>query len=429
VKPGMTGSFESLLKIAESQDAVFSVSRLTKHIKSLIETDPLLENFLVRGEISNFTRHSQGHLYFSLKDEASQLRCVMFLRNAGTLDFHPEDGQEVTALGALSVYEKRGEYQMYVRAMQLTGAGALFQEFEKLKQRLEKEGLFDPAKKKDIPKFPARMAIVTSPTGAAVRDVINIISRRFPAVEVTIVPAVVQGADAPESIIKALRRADSLPDVDTILLVRGGGSMEDLWGFNDEKLAREIFSCRVPIISGVGHETDFTIADFVADLRAPTPSAAAEIAVPDLAEIKQKIRIAEQRMKGKFTDALRYYKSDLKAASASISPKRLLEILDRRRQLVDDHERDVLSGWSRFVERRTREMENLEGKLTALDPTRVLSRGYSICRDEATGRIIKTVSQVANGKLLRTTVSDGDVMSRVDAAASAGQKSLEFDRQ
>ncbi len=425
----MTGSFESLLKIAESQDAVFSVSRLTKHIKSLIETDPLLENFLVRGEISNFTRHSQGHLYFSLKDEASQLRCVMFLRNAGTLDFHPEDGQEVTALGALSVYEKRGEYQMYVRAMQLTGAGALFQEFEKLKQRLEKEGLFDPAKKKDIPKFPARMAIVTSPTGAAVRDVINIISRRFPAVEVTIVPAVVQGADAPESIIKALRRADSLPDVDTILLVRGGGSMEDLWGFNDEKLAREIFSCRVPIISGVGHETDFTIADFVADLRAPTPSAAAEIAVPDLAEIKQKIRIAEQRMKGKFTDALRYYKSDLKAASASISPKRLLEILDRRRQLVDDHERDVLSGWSRFVERRTREMENLEGKLTALDPTRVLSRGYSICRDEATGRIIKTVSQVANGKLLRTTVSDGDVMSRVDAAASAGQKSLEFDRQ
>jgi exodeoxyribonuclease VII large subunit len=411
----------------QESESALSVTEITRRIRGAIESDPLLANVSVKGEISNFTRHTNGNLYFSLKDEGAQIRAVMFQRFAATLRFKPEEGLGVVAIGGVSVYEKRGEYQLYIRYMQSAGVGALYMRFEQLKKKLDAEGLFDPARKKELPRFPRRIAVVTSPTGAAVRDVINIISRRFPAVEVTVIPALVQGEEAPRSLRAALARAAALPDVDTILLVRGGGSIEDLWGFNDEALARDIVACVVPIVSGVGHETDFTIADFVADLRAPTPSAAAELSVPDLNELRLKLRSTESTLDRRLLDLVRYYRSRLATAAATLSMARLLEQIDRRRQALDDVLGGLKKNWKYLSEKNGKKIDHVEEQLVALDPRRVLERGYAICSDAASGRVVRSVSQVKHGKLLRVTLQDGDFVSRADLKEQTSQTALDFD--
>jgi len=406
---------------------VISVSQLTSTVKTLLESSPGLTDIWVRGEISNFTHHSSGHMYFSLKDSDAQVRAVMFRRYSQALKALPEEGMEVVAYGSVGIYEKRGEYQLYVRYMQPAGVGALFLQFEKLKKKLMEEGLFEEDLKKPIPFFPSRIAVVTSPTGAAVRDVINVISRRCPAVEVTVVPATVQGMEAPASIRKALGRAAGLPGVDTILLVRGGGSIEDLWGFNDEALARDISKCPMPVVSGVGHETDFTIADFVADLRAPTPSAAAEIAVPDLFELKGKISDAGIRIRRHASDLVRYHRSTLETAGASLSIPRLLEQIDRRRQHIDDIQQATLSQLRYRISSLKDRLEHSEQNLRALDPRNVMERGFAICASPRTGKVIKSVKSVSHGMLLEVTLKDGAFPARADLKTNRDQISLEFD--
>ncbi len=410
----------------ESGERIIDVSGLTRLIKQLIEVAPALNNVRVRGEISNFTHHAHGHMYFSLKDENAQIRAVMFQRYAETLRFKPEDGLEVVALGSVSVYEKRGEYQLYVRHMQPAGIGALYLQFEKLKRKLDEEGLFAPERKRDIPKFPRRIAVVTSPTGAAVRDVINIISRRFPAVEITVVPALVQGEGSAASVRAALNRAQNIPEVDTILLVRGGGSIEDLWGFNEEQLAREIAACKVPLISGVGHETDFTIADFAADLRAPTPSAAAEIAVPDIMELKMKIKSFNSRLARKLTDAAKLARYKVDTVGASISTARALELIDRRKQLLDDYSKDMKKQCLYLARTERKHILHIEERLSAIDPRRVLARGFAICADRRSGRIIRSIQQVKHGNPLLVTLQDGDFLASPDLKNNTRQTDLDL---
>ncbi|MGD8240389.1 MAG: exodeoxyribonuclease VII large subunit, partial [Armatimonadota bacterium] len=278
-------------------DIALTVSEVTRHVKRLLDSSELLQGISVRGEVSNFKRHTSGHVYFSLKDEASQLSCIMFRGPAGHLSFEPEDGMQVIASGNVSVYERGGRYQLYTRFMQPDGLGDLYLAFERLKAKLEAEGLFDPARKRAIARFPRRVAIITSPTGAAVRDITTILARRYPAAAQLVVPAIVQGDDAAPSIVRALGIANDMDDVDTIILGRGGGSIEDLWAFNEEVVARAIYSSARPVISAVGHETDFTIADFVADVRAATPSAAAELAAPDQAELRSRVSGSADRLR------------------------------------------------------------------------------------------------------------------------------------
>jgi len=407
-------------------ERTIDVAGLTRLIKQLIEGAPALNNVRVRGEISNFTHHAHGHMYFSLKDENAQVRAVMFQRYAETLRFKPEDGLEVVVFGSVSVYEKRGEYQLYVRHLQPAGIGALYIQFEKLKKKLEEEGLFAPERKREIPKFPRRIAVVTSPTGAAVRDVINIISRRFPAVEIIIVPALVQGDDSAASVRAALSRAQNIPEVDTILLVRGGGSIEDLWGFNDERLARDIAACKVPLISGVGHETDFTIADFAADLRAPTPSAAAEIAVPDIMEIKMKINTLSGRLARKLTDAAKLARYKVDMIGSAISTTRALELIDRRKQLIDDYSKDMNKRCLYLVQTERKHIMHIEERLAAIDPRRVMARGFAICSERRSGRIIRSIQQVKHGSPLLVTLHDGNFVASPDLKTNANQTDLDL---
>jgi exodeoxyribonuclease VII large subunit len=392
------------------QPVAVSVTDLTRKIKSAIEGEPELRHVWVRGEISNFTRHSSGHLYFNLKDKDSQIRAVMFRRYADTMSAPVADGHEVLALGGITVYEKRGEYQLYVQAMRPAGLGALHIQFEELKKKLAAEGLFN-LPRKPIPFMPDRIAVVTSPTGAAVRDVVHVISRRYPAVELTVVPAVVQGDAAPASIRAALARAQALPGVDTILLVRGGGSIEDLWGFNDEGLARDIAACSVPVISGVGHETDFTIADFVSDLRAPTPSAAAETAVPELSALREQARAASRRLTHAAATRIRLERSRLQGCQAVLSPRRMRDRLNQQRQAVDDMMRGAQSALKHRLASERQGVESLRHRLRALDPFAVLGRGYAVLRDAKTQSVITSISQVSTGREIDAVLTDGALRS------------------
>ena len=276
---------------------VLTVSELTQAVKETLELDARFQNILVRGEISNFKHHTSGHMYFTLKDEKSRLKCVMFRSHNARLRFRPEDGLKVIAGGRLGVYEVAGEYQLYVEELYPEGLGALHLAFEQLKAKLQAEGLFDPARKRPLPGLPRTVGIVTSPTGAAIRDMVSVLRRRFPNVNILLAPAIVQGDAGPPSVIRALELLNWRDDVDVIIVGRGGGSLEELWTFNDEGVARAIAASRIPVISAVGHETDFTIADFVADRRAPTPSAAAEIAVPERAKLLQDVRDQEERLR------------------------------------------------------------------------------------------------------------------------------------
>jgi len=393
-------------------EQAFSVTQLNEYVKMLIDSDEILQSAAVCGEISNYKHHyATGHLYFTLKDERSAVKCVMFARDASRLRFEPENGMTVTAWGRVSVFPRDGAYQLYIGFMSPSGLGEQYYAFEMLKQKLSAEGLVDSARKKPLPRFPRKIGIVTSPTGAAVRDLYNVLTRRWPVAQIELYPALVQGSGAALSLRKGIEYFDSKNEVDVVILGRGGGSGEDLSAFNDEALARAIAASSIPIISAVGHETDVSISDFVADLRAPTPSAAAELAVPDMREYSAAISAQLARIKGIVSQRIEFGEARLKTLSESSvlkSPERYFDIkfneLDHLSERLSDKYGDILnSSGSRFA--------SLVAKLDALSPLSVLSRGYSIAtKDDKT---VSSVNELSSGDELELIFNDGKVDVRV----------------
>ena len=391
------------------QKNVLTVTELNEYMKMLIDGNPVLGNVYIKGEISNFTNHYKtGHFYFTLKDEGSLIRSVMFKGSASKLKFLPENGMKVLAHGRVSAFVRDGQYQFYADDMEPDGIGSLYFAFEQLKKKLEAEGLFAPEKKKPLPKIPTRIGIITSPTGAAIRDMINILGRRFPYAKAVLYPALVQGSDAPPQLIRGVQYFNEQNNVDVIIIGRGGGSIEDLWAFNSEELARVVAASRIPIISAVGHETDFTICDFVADRRAPTPSAAAELAVPETTELKRKINNIVGRTELLLSQNITRKKQNLKyLAEARVLTTPQVMIDDRRMAAAYLCER--LEG---NIEKIKRDKENLLARtaasLNALNPLSVISRGYSAVFTDG-GKLIKSVDDVAPGENLSFKTSDGTV--------------------
>lgn len=398
----------TFLKNAWQSRQSWTVSELTNYIRELFEIDYRLQDVEVTGEISNFGPARSGHLYFTVKDSKAQLKCVMWRTAAEKLRFQPRDGDAVVLNGRISVYEASGVYQLYVERMSPVGRGDLALAFEQLKQRLQDEGLFDPAHKKPIPRFPKKIGIVTSADAAALRDILNVLRRRCPLVSVLIAPTLVQGDDAPPQIVRALKWLDGRSDIDTLILARGGGSMEDLWAFNDERVARAIFAAQHPIISGVGHEVDFTIADFVADLRAPTPSAAAELAAPDLQELRPAIQALQETLTTDIQSLIqqkRWQVQSLSRALTHLSPRAKLE---NNMQRLDMLANRLEQGMARVIERKTGRLAVAQGRLTAVSPLATLSRGYAIVRQSENGRIIRNVQNADTGDKLTIQVQDGE---------------------
>ena len=391
---------------------IFSVSDLNEYIKSLFENNRTLSSVSVRGEISNFVNHRSGHLYFSIKDADGQIRAVMFRSKAMSLKFIPESGMKVIVHGSVTVYPRDGSYQIYVSSMQPDGIGALYLAYEQMKARLAEEGLFDEEHKKPIPEIPSRIGVITSPTGAAVRDIINVTGRRFPQAEVYVYPALVQGEGAEESLIRALDYLDKSHLCDVIILGRGGGSIEDLWAFNSEKLARRIYEANVPIISAVGHETDFTICDFVADMRAPTPSAAAELAVPDCRELMMRLDSYDERLARALVTRLERAREKLEHLSDVTGKYTVKNLVATRRDEVDRlTDMATLMIMSRIGKARDN-LASLAGKADALSPLSILSRGYSVA--EKGGRVIRSVSELNAGDGFDLIMSDGTIRATVN---------------
>ena len=392
---------------------VYSVSRVSGYIKTMLESDYVLSSIWVAGEISNFKRHGSGNLFFSLKDSDSVIRCVMFKGDAGALPFMPENGMSVIICGYVTVYERSGEYQIVVQLMKPDGVGALTIAFEQLKEKLASEGLFDSDFKREINRRPSNIAVVTSPTGAAVRDIIKIAGQRNSSVSITVIPALVQGDMAAESIVEGIRLANRLKKADTIIVGRGGGSIEDLWAFNDERVARAIFSSEIPVISAVGHETDFTIADFVADLRASTPSNAAELAVADINEDKRRAETLIIKLEKYAGIALKNSGDRLKRALESPAFAYPLDNISDREETV----KALMSRLKRETEISVRNTENrVAEKVTALEalsPLKVLARGYSYT-ENANGKVVTSVDDVQNGDSIFVTLKDGRISASVE---------------
>jgi len=390
----------------------WSVSELTRYLRQLLKGDDLLQDAWVLGEVSNLSRPTSGHLYFTLKDASASLRCVMWRNTAMRQDYLPRDGDAIEVHGSIGVYEPNGVYQLYCDQIRPAGEGALFQEFLRLKARLEAEGLFDPDRKRPIPRWPQRIGIVTSPTGAAIRDMLNTLRRRYPLVEVFLAPTPVQGDEAPPGIVAALEALNRLVQPDVILLGRGGGSIEDLWAFNDERVARAIVASGAPVICGVGHETDFTIADFAADLRAPTPTAAAELVTPDQAELHVALGEDTRRLEQATRSALEPLRRDLNDLRNQMLLYSPLFRLRSQRQRLDELERRSAILFKHRQELHRSHLRIIEGRLLALNPTAVLSRGFALVR-KPDGRLVRSVGQVDPGDALRVRVSDGEFNVRV----------------
>lgn len=389
----------------------FSVSELNNYVKNLFENNRTLSSVTVKGEISNFVNHRSGHLYFSLKDAEGQVRAVMFRSHAARLRFAPESGMKVIVHGSVTVYPRDGSYQIYVSSMQPDGIGALYLAYEQLKARLGAEGLFDQEHKMPLPRFPRRIGVITSPTGAAVRDIINVTGRRYPLAKVYLYPALVQGAGAEADLVSAVDYFDKSGLCDVIIIGRGGGSIEDLWAFNSEALARKIFECRIPIISAVGHETDFTICDFVSDMRAPTPSAAAELAVPDSSEIRIALDGILDRCSSALVRNVERARERLDRAGASFTAEKFsLLVGEKREELSRVYERAVTATDGR-LERSRGDLAILTEKLSALSPLSVLSRGYSVVTRKGCG--IGTVSDLEIGDRISVRFRDGSVTADV----------------
>ncbi len=398
-----------------------SVTEVNHYVKQLLDTDPLLSRVTVRGEISNYKMYPSGHHYFTLKDAESSLRCVMFRSAAARLRFRPENGMAVTGSGRISVFPRDGAYQFYVEALHPEGAGDLQVAFAQLKEKLEKEGLFDPAHKKPLPRYPGRIAVITSSAGAAVRDIIRVLGKRWPLAEVLVLPVRVQGTEAPAEIVGALQYANRWKLADLIITGRGGGSMEDLWAFNDERVARAIFASKLPVISAVGHEPDVTIADFVADLRAATPSNAAELAVPDMQELLEQLSDREQRLERSMEKQLRQFRKrleELEKRPVLCSPAAYLD--QKRMELDLLHSRLLSAAENRIAAARRAEIA-LAAKLDALSPLKVLARGYSLATDDA-GELIRNAAQVAAGDRVHLRLEKGSLDCQVLEASYGNKK-------
>lgn len=391
---------------------VLSVSALNEYLKRKLEADSFLTSVYIKGEISNFTNHKSGHYYFTLKDETGTLKSVMFRSSVGKMTFMPENGMKVIAHGRVSVFVRDGQYIFYCDRMEPDGIGALYLAYEQLKKKLEAEGLFDPSKKKKLPKIPRRVGVITSPTGAAVRDIINVTGRRFPFAEIILYPAQVQGEAAAPDLINGMKVMNDNNLCDVIIIGRGGGSIEDLWAFNNETLARIVAASRIPVISAVGHETDFTICDFAADLRAPTPSAAAELAVPETADLQHKFNNIIDRMLlllDRDTKNKRAKLADLASRKVITSPS---YIIDDKRMTVLSLSRELESRAKLILESKKRRFVANTAKLEALNPMSVISRGYSAVFSES-GTLIKSVDQLNVGDVFSFMTTDGNVRGKV----------------
>lgn len=389
-----------------------TVTQLTKYIKQMFSFDNLLSNVCVTGEISNFKLHSSGHMYFTLKDDQSVIKCVMFKTQNRRLHFKPEDGLKVIIRGYVSIYEAGGSYQLYPEFMEPDGLGDLYLAFEQLKQKLEKEGLFSMEHKKSLPFAPGRIGVITSPTGAVIRDIMNVLFRRYPNVVLKIFPVMVQGEGAGKQISKALDMINNAKAADVIILARGGGSLEELWPFNEEIVARSIFKSEIPVISAVGHETDFSISDFVADLRAPTPSAAAELVVPEKDALKKYIMDLRLRLKRALVGKIQRERQLLVQLSKSPSLRHPLDKINQLRIELEQLNKQLENAMERRLESAAGRLSVVSGKMDALSPLKVLARGYSITRS-SNDEIIKSVSGVNTGDLIETTLTDGSLMCSV----------------
>ncbi|PKM81317.1 MAG: exodeoxyribonuclease VII large subunit [Firmicutes bacterium HGW-Firmicutes-14] len=392
---------------------IISVSDLNGYIKQKIDSDMFLRNIWVRGEISNFKHHSSGHMYFTLKDKSGAIRCVMFRSKNGSLPFPPRDGMAVIARGYVTVYERDGQYQLYVEEMHQQGIGALYVAFLQLKEKLEKEGLFDRDRKKPLPAFPGKIGVVTSPTGAAVRDIINVITRRFPQVQIVLIPVAVQGDEAPRQIAEGIKTANSLGGLDVLIVGRGGGSIEELWAFNTEIVARGIAGSLIPVVSAVGHETDFTIADFVADMRAPTPSAAAEMVVPDCNELMKTLVSLQQRMAAGMNNSLTSLHLRLARAVESPVMTRPMDGIYRKMQDLDYLVRRLHQTAVIYLNNRQNSLSLQISRLDDLSPLATLKRGYSLCLDDG-GKVIRNVSRVSPGDKVEIVIHDGVIDCTVE---------------
>ena len=389
---------------------VLSITQLNEYIRGKIDEDALLNGIAVRGEISNYKVYPSGHHYFTLKDEAASLKCVMFKGNAMRLRFRPGNGVKVIAMGKISVYPRDGVYQLYCTAMAMDGIGDLYAAFEQLKAKLAAQGLFDPARKKPIPRYPATIGIITSSAGAAIHDMLRILRKRYPLTEVHLVR--VQGAEAPAEIAAAIQYANHHQLADLLIVGRGGGSIEDLWAFNDERVAYAIYESRIPVISAVGHEPDVTISDFVADLRAATPSNAAELAVPDQDALRQTLDSASASMAASLQRQLKNARQHLDVLSRSPALKSPTGYLDQKRKSIELLRNQLISGQTRIVEGKNRQFVGLTAKLDAMSPLKVLTRGYAMARTDG-GEVIKSVRQVQPGDIIRVTLSDGNLSAAV----------------
>ena len=392
---------------------IFGVGEANQLVRLLLDNEPMLQNIYVRGELSNYKIYPSGHHYFTLKDPEGALRCVMFRGQASRLRFRPENGMKVIAAGRISVFPRDGAYQLYCDSLTPEGAGDLAVAFEQLKARLCQEGLFDPAHKKPLPPYPEKIAVVTSSAGAAVHDMIRILKRRYPLAKVILLPVRVQGAEAPPEIAGAIRYADKWKIGDVIITGRGGGSMEDLWAFNDERVARAIYSCEIPVISAVGHEPDVTIADFVADARASTPSNAAEIAVPDQTELRRWLREAGDRMERGETARLETLRQRLETLRSNRVMKDQLSCVQDKRMELDHVQRRLgdLSGV--LVSRKRERFAALSAALDAMSPLKVLGRGYAMARNQS-GVVLKSCKDVSAGEHVSVTLGEGGFSCVVD---------------
>ena len=394
------------------EQKIFDVSEVNDYIKTIMDGDGLLSGLTIRGEISNYKVYPSGHHYFSLKDAGGAIRCVMFRGSASTLRFRPENGMKVLASGRISVFPRDGAYQLYCQRLTPEGVGDLYVAFEQLKKKLQAEGLFDPSHKKPLPPFPQRIAIVTSAAGAAIHDMLRILGKRYPLAKVILLPVRVQGVEAPAEIAGAIRYVNRFQLADLIITGRGGGSMEDLWAFNDERVARMIYLSQIPVISAVGHEPDVTISDFVADLRAATPSNAAELAVPEQGELRERIaalrlRLAqaeERRLK-----LIRQQVEKLQSARVLQNPKNYLE---DRRLLLDFQQNKLTAAMRQLVLKKQQDFVARRTALEAMSPLKVLSRGYAMTRDSA-GRVVTDAAALKPGEIITVTLRNGEVDAAV----------------
>ncbi len=400
------------MKSEQKEKHVYSVAELTKYIRVLLEDS--FPGVWVEGEISNFTLHSSGHMYFTLRDATSSMKCAMFRRSNEKLKFKPKDGMKVICFGSISVYEARGDYQLIAEEIEPKGVGALQLQFQQLKEKLLKEGLFDEKHKIKIPYLPTRIGIVTSPTGAAIRDILNIARRRFSNVEIIINPVKVQGDAAKDEIALAVKEFNDLKNVDVIIVTRGGGSLEDLWPFNEEVVARAVYASELPVISAVGHEVDYTICDFVADFRAPTPSAAAELVIPRKEDLERDIDAWVTRLKNVLTGKIGLFTERLNALKDSYVLRQPLNLITQNEQKIDDLRKDISIRIDHILKMRSENFKLLTHKLEALNPLAILNRGYSVTLKLPEGDIVKDVSRLKKGDQVETKLGSGKFRSRVE---------------